>query len=69
MESGFRGVGPAEFCLVHDLRPDELLALAHADPDEIMARITGLSPSMAARLTANDRLNIQAARAAARRGA
>ena len=68
IETGIREVQAAEFALVRDLRLDELEALADADPHTIMARITGLSPEMCARLTDNDRTNIQAARAAIRRG-
>ncbi|ADJ22477.1 hypothetical protein Hden_0656 [Hyphomicrobium denitrificans ATCC 51888] len=68
IDSGLRDIGPAEFCLVRNLRADELEALADAEPDEVLARITGLSPFMVTRLTPADRTNIQAARAAERGG-
>lgn len=44
--SGLRGISPSEYAFVRDLRVDELEALADAEPDEILARITGLSHFM-----------------------
>jgi len=57
--SGFKGIPDTLYVPVRNLRVDEL---ARLDDDALMAACTGLSLDQAARLTANDRAAIVAAR-------
>ncbi len=62
LPSGFKGIPDTLYVPVRNLRVEELEALQGADDDALMAVCTGLSLAQVARLTANDRASIIAAR-------
>ena len=68
LSTGIRNLPLAEFALVRDLHVDEPEELANAGPDEILARICGMSPFMVSQLTTADRANIVAARRISKNG-